>query len=188
MTIFIWDNGEDYRDHHIEFISTDGLDGDDVLHLIEKHRGMKQVIAIVEAVDWRDPEALTDVVNLPGLIPYAIAPDENLGPLKFETIQKLLQRWRNEVASEVRRLRKGPNPHYPQPKLGRKRAILHLERMRPHLNAVKDFLETKVPKCPHCNGEGLEAHTCPYQSDVNDDHETLCNCCADCEHECLMDI
>lgn len=36
-------------------------------------------------------------------------------------------------------------------------------------------------KCPgnHCNGEGeaTEEHTCPYGVDINDDEETLCNCC-----------
>lgn len=34
-----------------------------------------------------------------------------------------------------------------------------------------------------------EAHSCPYQSDVNDDHdEGYCNCCSDCEQQCADDI
>lgn len=31
-------------------------------------------------------------------------------------------------------------------------------------------------------------HTCPYAEDVNDDHESLCSCCAACEAECAMGI
>lgn len=31
-------------------------------------------------------------------------------------------------------------------------------------------------------------HTCPYQRDVNNDDETLCNCCDECEQQCAADI
>ena len=31
-------------------------------------------------------------------------------------------------------------------------------------------------------------HTCPYQTDINDNYETLCNCCLECQCECAMDI
>lgn len=43
--------------------------------------------------------------------------------------------------------------------------------------------------CERCSApvDG-ELHTCPYQEDINDDHESLCNCCADCSYECCMDI
>ena len=42
----------------------------------------------------------------------------------------------------------------------------------------------------HCKGKGQaqEPHTCPYQSEINDDKTTLCTCCDDCAHECAMDI
>jgi len=33
-----------------------------------------------------------------------------------------------------------------------------------------------------------QIHLCPYRADINDDRETLCDCCAACEHECAMDI
>lgn len=33
-----------------------------------------------------------------------------------------------------------------------------------------------------------EPHTCPYDEDINDDHETLCHCCRACEQECCDDI
>lgn len=43
--------------------------------------------------------------------------------------------------------------------------------------------------CEKCNkNPGNEPHTCPYQEDVNDDYETLCNCCDECMHECSQDI
>jgi len=43
--------------------------------------------------------------------------------------------------------------------------------------------------CERCSApvDG-EMHSCPFQSDVYDNHEAGCNCCAACEHECCMDI
>ncbi len=38
-----------------------------------------------------------------------------------------------------------------------------------------------------CGNHGVTPHECPYQTEINDNHE-LCTCCADCERECLMDI
>jgi hypothetical protein len=31
-------------------------------------------------------------------------------------------------------------------------------------------------------------HTCPFREDVNDDSESLCNCCASCEAQCGLEI
>lgn len=43
--------------------------------------------------------------------------------------------------------------------------------------------------CNRCGGElAEELHTCPYAEEINDDHETLCNCCDECQHDCCMDI
>ncbi len=41
-----------------------------------------------------------------------------------------------------------------------------------------------------CQGKnpGDDDHTCPYQSEINDDNESLCNCCADCSYECALAI
>lgn len=46
-----------------------------------------------------------------------------------------------------------------------------------------------IHKCGRCdvNAEA-ELHGCPYQEDVNDDHEFQCNCCSDCEQICVDDI
>jgi hypothetical protein len=38
------------------------------------------------------------------------------------------------------------------------------------------------------NQATCEPHPCPFQEDVNNDHEDRCNCCSDCQHECAMDI
>lgn len=43
-------------------------------------------------------------------------------------------------------------------------------------------------KCDRCNRTGLEPHTCPYTEEINEDYETMCNCCERCSHECAMDI
>lgn len=39
-----------------------------------------------------------------------------------------------------------------------------------------------------CCNEPTEPHTCPYAEEINEDYESLCNCCEKCEHECVMDI
>lgn len=33
-----------------------------------------------------------------------------------------------------------------------------------------------------------EGHTCPFAEEIHGDSETLCTCCAYCEHQCGMDI
>ncbi len=44
----------------------------------------------------------------------------------------------------------------------------------------------KKDKCT-CSEETSE-HTCPFLSEINEDNETLCECCEYCEHQCAMDI
>lgn len=39
-----------------------------------------------------------------------------------------------------------------------------------------------------CGRAGEEMHTCPYKSEINNDDETLCNCCAECAQQCAWDI
>ena len=39
---------------------------------------------------------------------------------------------------------------------------------------------------PH--GPAKEPHFCPYRREINDDSETLCDCCERCEDECRDDI
>lgn len=48
---------------------------------------------------------------------------------------------------------------------------------------------TEIEVCQNCKtAEGLAPHPCPYQSDVNDDSETECNCCESCQHNCADEI
>ena len=43
--------------------------------------------------------------------------------------------------------------------------------------------------CPKCKvGTAIEDHTCPYAEEINEDHESLCDCCEDCIRECAMNI
>jgi hypothetical protein len=44
-------------------------------------------------------------------------------------------------------------------------------------------------KCQKCEGEGSEEwHPCPFREELDDDHETLCNCCVTCTENCALDI
>jgi hypothetical protein len=38
-----------------------------------------------------------------------------------------------------------------------------------------------------CGKLALPLHPCPYKADVNDDSETLCNCCEKCMGNCADD-
>ena len=48
-------------------------------------------------------------------------------------------------------------------------------------------MENMIEKC-RCGSDPESLHICPYQQDINGDTETLCNCCSECEHQCMMDI
>lgn len=39
-----------------------------------------------------------------------------------------------------------------------------------------------------CGNMPQPLHPCPYEEDINQDSETLCWCCKDCEEQCAMDI
>lgn len=54
-------------------------------------------------------------------------------------------------------------------------------------DASSASLESPGP-CDGCSNPGLPDHPCPYREDVNGDHESQCNCCADCQNACAMDI
>ena len=36
----------------------------------------------------------------------------------------------------------------------------------------------------HCGEIEIQPHTCPYKEDINDDSETICNCCSVCRKNC----
>ena len=43
-------------------------------------------------------------------------------------------------------------------------------------------------KCKCEKNPAAEEHTCPYSVEINDDTESLCTCCEDCESNCADDI
>ena len=59
---------------------------------------------------------------------------------------------------------------------------------------TRDETKRNLPVTPcsgsHCRGKNAakDDHTCPYAEDVNDDAETMCNCCDVCTEECANDI
>ncbi len=42
-------------------------------------------------------------------------------------------------------------------------------------------------KCK-CGNDACEPHPCPYREEIDDDSETLCDCCEECKGECAMDV
>lgn len=43
--------------------------------------------------------------------------------------------------------------------------------------------------CPSCGLNKASApHTCPFKSAINDDNDTLCECCEECQTECVQNI
>ena len=39
-----------------------------------------------------------------------------------------------------------------------------------------------------CEHGIYEPHTCPFQSEMNDNYGEYCTCCPDCEEQCAMDV
>lgn len=53
---------------------------------------------------------------------------------------------------------------------------------------MNDTKEETPGLCRCGKNEATDPHTCPYKSEINDDDETLCTCCADCTTECAYEI
>jgi hypothetical protein len=46
-----------------------------------------------------------------------------------------------------------------------------------------------MAKCERCEKhDAQDPHPCPYNVEMNEDEDTLCDCCEDCEYECVQDI
>ncbi len=49
--------------------------------------------------------------------------------------------------------------------------------------------ESEAGLCSRCKkNPAAEIHACPFQEEINDDHEEACDCCDECTQECLWDI
>jgi len=53
---------------------------------------------------------------------------------------------------------------------------------------VREFLDDRLCQSRNCKNKAEADHPCPYLSDVNDNNETLCNCCGECQAICADDI
>jgi len=57
-------------------------------------------------------------------------------------------------------------------------------------NKVAKLLRNGYCTGHHCHGKGIgeDDHTCPFAEEINDDHESMCNCCNVCASGCADDI
>lgn len=64
---------------------------------------------------------------------------------------------------------------------------IRLERFQERLNKR---IERGIYNCPRCHGNSKSRypHTCPFESDMNGNHDAYCYCCASCENNCAGDI
>lgn len=53
---------------------------------------------------------------------------------------------------------------------------------------AKVIKEENLGKGCTCDVSYHEAHTCPFNEEINDDYETLCNCCSYCIEQCSYEI
>lgn len=51
----------------------------------------------------------------------------------------------------------------------------------------KKLLDTLCEKCQK-NKPEKKSHTCAYRVEINEDKETLCNCCRDCTARCAENV
>lgn len=51
----------------------------------------------------------------------------------------------------------------------------------------KDIQKDTYHKCS-CGNDAINEHTCPFKEEINNDCESMCNCCEECMHQCAMDI
>lgn len=43
--------------------------------------------------------------------------------------------------------------------------------------------------CDHCQiNEAQDPHPCPYRVEIDEDEESLCNCCKECREKCADNI
>ena len=57
------------------------------------------------------------------------------------------------------------------------------------IQEIEKALEENPIKCDGCGRDGtIQPHTCPYQEEIRNNFDCLCNCCDDCMKECSNDI
>jgi len=57
------------------------------------------------------------------------------------------------------------------------------------LERMRGKLREDAGLCSHCQKNPASApHACPYAEEIENDSETQCTCCAECSHDCAMEI
>jgi len=84
----------------------------------------------------------------------------------------------NLLGSIVYRLEQEWNGHYEDIK----------EAFEPFIEEIFENLKGDDSMCKCGNNEALPPHPCPYVEDMRGDSDTHCNCCEDCEQNCVADI
>lgn len=54
-------------------------------------------------------------------------------------------------------------------------------------DAPKAFAIALLGPCK-CGQEGRDMHTCPFKDEIENDKESLCNCCENCTYDCAMEV
>lgn len=50
-------------------------------------------------------------------------------------------------------------------------------------------MDEETELCQNCKvAPAAEPHPCPFAEEMSGNSEDVCNCCAQCAHECAMDI
>lgn len=66
---------------------------------------------------------------------------------------------------------------------------IHCIGIYPRLTMEIPTMPNEIEKCQRCRiAIACPKHICPYKQDINDDSETLCNCCEECKEQCADDI
>ncbi len=56
------------------------------------------------------------------------------------------------------------------------------------------YIEVRIPNnqkmdnCGKCGNKSDGPRSCPYEEDLNDNHEEICTCCEKCAEECAWEL
>lgn len=95
---------------------------------------------------------------------------------KFE-----VKRWKSEHADDI---------WWVEISDGNNSVVNHFESEE-EARQVEEELKTLYVEemCHGCHkNPAAPSHACPYKEDMDNDTETLCNCCDACRDQCCMDI
>ena len=154
--IYIFDNGESYSDHSIEFISTDGFDPKDAETILRRCRQFGDepprtdddycyydntfLVAKVDTVEWfaGRPMPLSELYHWRRTLKD---PKEHFDQLKLETVKKLYDAWYAQIGIERNRIN-NLYENFPQPKRGRQLRESAHARLDEDKKLLTDHMDT----------------------------------------------